>query len=249
MSSLVMGGAVCLTIPTVMGMVVEEKKGQQSILEINVSDDVNNDPLFLSRVTSIVQIVLFLAYLIFRFRTHNRIFPQNSNAPHLSQTSSTLSLGARSNRSGQIHLKLALVSLVALVCTAICANYLVGSLTGATKTLGVSESFAALVVLPQAGSLIKAVTIIRHTRSSASALPSGMSRLDFAIRSIMTNIFDTQLFILPMLVLLSWAVGQPMNLSFGLFEAVIFLMAIMTMTYLVQHGKTTYFEGIMLMGT
>ncbi|KID82860.1 vacuolar calcium ion transporter /H(+) exchanger [Metarhizium guizhouense ARSEF 977] len=241
MSSLVMSGSICLAIPTVIAMAVEEK---------HHADKVNRDPLFLSRATSLVQMFLFLAYLVFRFRTHNRIFPRNPNGPRLSRTSTGLSSGSGSSRgSGSSHVNMSLVGLGALAFTALCSYYLVRSLAGATKALGVSESFAALVVVPQAGSLMKAVTIIRHTRSSADALPSGMGRLDFAIRSIMTNVFDTELFILPMLVLLGWAVGEPMKLSFGLFEAVIFLMAILTMTYLVQHGKTTYFEGIMLMGT
>ncbi|EFY95252.2 vacuolar calcium ion transporter /H(+) exchanger [Metarhizium robertsii ARSEF 23] len=241
MSSLVMSGSICLAIPTVIAMAVEEK---------HHADKVNRDPLFLSRATSLVQMFLFLAYLVFRFRTHNRIFPRNPNAPRLSRTSTGVSSGSGSSRgSGPSHVNMTLVGLGALAFTALCSYYLVRSLAGATKALGVSESFAALVVVPQAGSLMKAVTIIRHTRSSADALPSGMGRLDFAIRSIMTNVFDTELFILPMLVLLGWAVGEPMKLSFGLFEAVIFLMAILTMTYLVQHGKTTYFEGIMLMGT
>ncbi|KJK74511.1 hypothetical protein H634G_10208 [Metarhizium anisopliae BRIP 53293] len=241
MSSLVMSGSICLAIPTVIAMAVEEK---------HHADKVNRDPLFLSRATSLVQMFLFLAYLVFRFRTHNRIFPRNPNAPRLSRTSTGVSSGSGSSRgSGPSHVNMTLVGLGALVLTALCSYYLVRSLAGATKALGVSESFAALVVVPQAGSLMKAVTIIRHTRSSADALPSGMGRLDFAIRSIMTNVFDTELFILPMLVLLGWAVGEPMKLSFGLFEAVIFLMAILTMTYLVQHGKTTYFEGTMLMGT
>lgn len=246
MSSLVMSGSICLAIPTVIAMAAEGKNDQKT----GDDDIVNNDPLFLSRATAIVQILLFIAYLVFRFRTHNRIFPQNPNAPRLSQTSSGLSIVSRFGRSDRpMHFEVALASLGALACTTVCANYLVGSLIGAAKTLGVSESFAALVVVPQAGSLMKAITIIRHTRSTSSPLPSGMSRLDFAIRSIMTNVFDTELFILPTLVLLGWAVGEPMKLSFGLFESVIFLMAILTMTYLVQHGKTTYFEGIMLMGT
>ncbi|KAF5139002.1 Vacuolar calcium ion transporter [Metarhizium anisopliae] len=241
MSSLVMSGSICLAIPTVIAMAVEEK---------HHADKVNRDPLFLSRATSLVQMFLFLAYLVFRFRTHNRIFPRNPNAPRLSRTSTGLSSGSGSSRgSGPSHVNMTLVGLGALALTALCSYYLVRSLAGATKALGISESFVALVVVPQAGSLMKAVTIIRHTRSSPDALPSGMGRLDFAIRSIMTNVFDTELFILPMLVLLGWAVGEPMKLSFGLFEAVIFLMAILTMTYLVQHGKTTYFEGIMLMGT
>ncbi|TWU74254.1 hypothetical protein ED733_004511 [Metarhizium rileyi] len=246
MSSLVMSGSICLTIPTVVAMAVEEEQSQR----VHETDHVNKNPLFLSRATSLVQIILFLAYLVFRFRTHNRIFPQNPHAPGPSPTDSSLSAGSASGRrSSHSNANIAFVSLGAILLTALCASHLVASLAGAARSLGLSESFVALVVVPQAGSLRKAITIVRHTRSSADALPSGMGRLDFAIRSIMTNVFDTELFILPMLVLLGWAVGEPMKLSFGFFEAVVFLTAILTMTYLVQHGKTTYFEGIMLMGT
>lgn len=249
MSSLVLSGSICLAIPTVISLAVEERRPRHGSHR-DKGDEVNNDTLFLSRATSIIQMILFLAYLTFRFHTHHNIFPQNPNAPHLRHADSNSSRGSWvSLRTGANSLQLAILTVLAVCCSAGCANYLIGSLAGAAKNLGISESFAALVVLPQAGSLLKAVTIIRHTRSDASALPDRMSRLDFAIRSIMTNVFDTELFILPMLVMLGWATGVPMKLSFGLFEAVVFLMAIMTMTYLVQHGKTTYFEGIMLMGT
>ncbi|KHO00420.1 vacuolar calcium ion transporter /H(+) exchanger [Metarhizium album ARSEF 1941] len=247
MSSLVMGGSICLAIPTVIATAVERDQTRQ----LDDTDKVNRDPLFLSRATSLVQMFLFLAYLVFRFRTHNRLFHQNPHARGLSQTHSGFSDASGSDRgSGQSHASAVLVGGGALLIAALCSCYLVGSLAGATKALGVSESFVALVVVPQAGSLMKAVTIIKHSRSSTDTLlPSGMGRLDFAIRSIMTNVFDTELFILPMLVLLGWVAGEPMKLSLGVFEAVIFLMAILTMTYLVQHGKTTYFEGTMLMGT
>ncbi|GAO18809.1 hypothetical protein UVI_02015000 [Ustilaginoidea virens] len=232
MSSLVMSASICLAIPTVMALAGQENKAR--------SHSLPDHHLFLSRATSVVQMLLFLAYLVFRFQTHRRIFPRNSGSPR--EASGT-------SRSCSSRAHLLRTSLAALFCTFASSYYLVSRLSVASKTLAIPESFAAMVVLPQAGSLTKAVTIARHTRSDASPLPEQISRLDFAIRSIMTNVFDTELFILPMLVMLGWAVGVPMRLSFGLFETVIFLLAILIMTYLVQHGKTTYFEGIMLMGT
>jgi Ca2+:H+ antiporter len=65
----------------------------------------------------------------------------------------------------------------------------------------------------------------------------------------MSNVLDVLLFIMPLLVLLGWAIDIPVKLDFGLFETVVFFLAMTVMTYLLQQGKTSYFEGFMLMGT
>lgn len=40
-----------------------------------------------------------------------------------------------------------------------------------------------------------------------------------------------------------------MMLNFDVFEAAVFLLAIIVVGYVVQDGKTNYFEGAMLIGT
>ncbi|POR39743.1 Calcium-transporting ATPase [Tolypocladium paradoxum] len=244
MSSLVMVTSFCLTIPTAMSMAT---KGFEGSLEAGI--DANDNTLLLSHITAVVLFFLLLAYLTFRFLTHGQLFPSNPNAAQFNPDSRTNSLLDASRAGSTTPLALGLAFAGSIACTGACANLLVRSIEPTTRALHVTKPFIGFVLLPLTASLTKSITIIRHARSEGGAVPGRMGRLDFAIRSVMTNVLDTLLFIIPLLVLLGWAIRQPMALQFELFEAVVFLLAVVIMTYLVQHGKTTYFEGCMLMGT
>lgn len=247
MSSLIMVTAFCLSIPTVMSRLTSESSGPLSTATI-ASD--NDAVLIISQMTAVVLCFLFLAYLTFRFLTHNQFFPRSHN-PLLSGTSSRESSNLSTDEPSDLD-RILLVAAFALnvFCTATCANWLVLSTHPLAQSLRITPSFLGIVVIPLAASFAKSATIIRHARSgSDQVVTDRMSRLDFAIQSVMTNVLDTLLFIVPLLVLLGWIGQGQMLLKFELFEAVVFVLAIIIMTGLIQHGKTTYFEGCMLMGS
>lgn len=223
----------------------KESQDGQNMGAVNDSEDV----LLLSRMTAIVLLCLFLTYLNFRFHTHEQLFPKNPNAPQFNPENRTNSTLDDSQYSSMRSLALGFSFMGSIVCAAICASLLLTNIDVAVQRLNVTKTFVGFVITPLAASLAKSVTIVKHARSGRNSEAQRMSRLDFVIRSVMTNILDTLLVIIPMLILLGWLMRQPITLDFGLFETVVFLMAIIVMTYLLQYGKTTYFEGCMLMGT
>ncbi len=249
LSALVMAVSVCLTIPTIVSIADRDNDPRRENIK---QDDGQATNLFLSHGTSVVLFFLFVSYLIFRFRTHGRLFRR--------EVISMAALTAKGERDAaeseysedEEHTTprfvLALTFAGAIACAVVCADYTVRYMDAATEALHVTRSFIGLLLLPLAGNLAKSFQIISHSREERKG-PQRINRLDLAIRSIMTNVLDTLLFITPSLVLLGWAIGRPVTLEFGIFEAVVFLLAIVVMTYLVQHGKTTYFGGFMLMGT
>lgn len=247
LSSLVLVSSFCLAIPAAMTTAVD--KESQDGQNVGAVNDTPEDVLLLSRMTAIVLLCLFLTYLNFRFRTHDQLFPKNPNAPQFNPENSTNSTLDDSQHASTRSLALGFSFVGSIACTAICASLLVTSIDIAVQRLNVTKSFIGFVVTPLAASLAKSVTIVKHARSGENSEAQRMSRLDFVIRSVMTNVLDTLLVIIPMLILLGWLMRQPITLDFGLFETVVFLMAIIVMTYLLQYGKTTYFEGCMLMGT
>ena len=83
-----------------------------------------------------------------------------------------------------------------------------------TKTSHITKSFIGLMILPLTGSFTKSFIIIWNARSEGEAKPGQIRRLDFTVRSVMTNVLDTLLCIMPLLVLV---IGQPMILEFGRF--------------------------------
>lgn len=237
MSALVMIVSICLTIPTIMSMANKESAPQEG-RERNM--------LVLSRGTSVLLFFLLLSYLIFRFQTHHELFNRDHGPTH---SLTMLTMQSEFNEVTTSPLIMASGLVGAMVCASICSNYVIRNIDLTVKILQITKSFAGIVLLPLAGNLAKSSNIIKNSRQEGHISPTRVNRLDSAIRLIMTNILDTLLFIMPLLVVLGWITNKPMTMNFGLFETVVFLQSIVIMTYLVQHGKTTYFEGFMLIGT
>ncbi|KAM3488296.1 hypothetical protein MY3957_008408 [Beauveria namnaoensis] len=245
MSSLVMVTSFCLVIPTVMSLTTGDG-GLES------PDAIDRGILNLSHMTAAALVLLFFTYLSFRFVTHGQFFPVNPGALQFnpdSRTNTQLDSKQQPSAAGTFALGISLLG--SLSCTIVCAVFLLRSMNVAAESLHMTKTFVAFVVLPLIVSSAKSVSIIRHARHARAEETGGarMSRLDFSIRSVMTNVLDTLLFNIPLLVFLGWALDQPMVLVFGLFDAVVFVLSVTIMTFLVRYGKTTYFESCMLMGT
>ncbi|PMB70473.1 Vacuolar calcium ion transporter [Beauveria bassiana] len=242
MSSLVMVTSFCLVIPTVMSLTTGDG-GLES------PDAIDRGILNLSHMTAAALVLLFFTYLSFRFVTHGQFFPVNPGALQFnpdSRTNTQLDSKQQPSAAGTFALGVSLFG--SLSCTIVCAVFLLRSMNVAAESLHMTKTFVAFVVLPLIVSSAKSVSIIRHARAEEIG-GARMSRLDFSIRSVMTNVLDTLLFNIPLLVFLGWALDQPMVLVFGLFDAVVFVLSVTIMTFLVRYGKTTYFESCMLMGT
>ncbi|OAA41180.1 vacuolar calcium ion transporter /H(+) exchanger [Beauveria brongniartii RCEF 3172] len=242
MSSLVMVTSFCLVIPTVMSLTTGDG-GLES------PEAIDRGILNLSHMTAAALVLLFFTYLSFRFVTHGQFFPVNPGALQFNPDSRTnTQLDSKQQQSAAGTFALGVSLLGSLSCTVVCAVFLLRSMNVAAESLHITKTFVAFVVLPLIVSSAKSVSIIRHARAEETG-GARMSRLDFSIRSVMTNVLDTLLFNIPLLVFLGWALDQPMMLVFGLFDAVVFVLSVTIMTFLVRYGKTTYFESCMLMGT
>lgn len=217
--------SISLAIPTVMSAATPPEY-----------DDRNNN-LTLSHIIAIVLLMLFIWYLFFRFQTHKEIFGSNPYGVTVNPTNHIIGNGLTLLSSSWV---LRLIFIIASLCVIACGHYIIHTIDVSIERMRITKSFAGMVLLPLIGNMAKSIAVITTCRTR---------RVDFAIRVIMTNVLDTLLFVLPFLVLLGWIVNQPMDLEFGRFEVIIFLLAMIVMTYILQRGKATYFEGVMLMGT
>ena len=134
------------------------------------------------------------------------------------------------------------VLLASMICLTFCINCLINTTDGLARSesVPISKIFIGIVLIPIAGNIGKCVALVAISRKR---------KIDLAIRTILNNVLQISLLILPLLILLGWVIGQPMMLNFDVFEAAVFLLAIIVVSYVVQDGKTNYFEGIMLIGT
>jgi Ca2+:H+ antiporter len=199
----------------------------------------HKDMIILSRGTAIALFILFLVYLFFRLQTHRDLFNFGQYEPH-TRRQSIDNTDQEDPDSRLTAWAIGSILIMGTVPACVCAWYLIDSVDGMAKAANISEAFIGLILIPTVGNAAKCIAMVATSRRRT---------IDLAIRTIMSSVLTSLLFMFPFSILLGWIVRRPIYLDFEVFEATIFLLAIIVMTCLIQYGRTNYFEGAMLVGT
>jgi Ca2+:H+ antiporter len=117
-----------------------------------------------------------------------------------------------------------------------CSHFLLDSIDDTSKALQITRTFIATILVPVASNAPECATVI------------GAHSVDYSVGVIVGSILQIALFVIPVLVMLGWAVGKRMTLNFETFQTVILFMSILLVNHLLQNGKYTYMHGLMLVG-
>jgi Ca2+:H+ antiporter len=106
--------------------------------------------------------------------------------------------------------------------------------------IGLSPVFMGVVVLALIGTVSDLFVAVSFARAG---------KMDIVLSLCLGSAIQIALVVAPVLVLVSWAIGHPMNLVFG---SPLDLFAIATAAFIVRFivadGETTWYEGFMLIG-
>jgi Ca2+:H+ antiporter len=119
------------------------------------------------------------------------------------------------------------------------SDWFVSALRPATETLGMSESFAGLVVVAIAGNAVENVVGVQL---------AARNRPDFAISVIINSALQVALFLTPVLVFASLAFATSLTLVFPTLLAIALLLAAGVGALIVYDGESTWEEGAILIG-
>jgi len=114
------------------------------------------------------------------------------------------------------------------------------SLIPATRTLGFSDTFSGIVLLGGVGGIGEVLTAIRFARQGKQEL---------VMAATVGSTIQMVLFVAPLLVFTGLVVGESMDLSFSMFEVVSIVLAIIIAREIINAGKATWIEGLMLLAT
>ncbi len=177
-----------------------------------------------SLAASVVLIGLYICNLVFSLFTHNDLISA-SDDDHDAETWPV--------KRGVLTL------LVATLVVAWLSEVLVGSLEGFSQQLGLTEVFAGLIIIP----------IIGNAAEHAASVFALKNKLDLAIQIALGATIQIALLVAPVLVILSYMVGKPMDLVIhrplelvGLFGATVITASV------ARDGETNWLEGAMLLG-
>jgi Ca2+:H+ antiporter len=151
--------------------------------------------LVLSRGTSIILLFLYVLYLYFALRTHKKLFEPEAQVNGSEDEHEPL-LGPWSA---------GLVLVVTTLIISVCADYMVDSIDALVATGKISKTFIGLILIPIVGNAAEHVT---------ACVVAVKDKMDLAMGVAIGSSIQIALLVTPALVMLGWAIGQPMTLHF-----------------------------------
>ena len=119
------------------------------------------------------------------------------------------------------------------------SEILVGSISEASEDIGLSEFFVGVFIVAIVGNAAE------HW---VAVLVAAKDKMDLAVNIAIGSSAQIALFVAPVLVLLSFVVGDdPMALVFNGYELGALLFAVMIANLVTQDGESNWFEGVQLL--
>jgi len=191
------------------------------------AERVNYDPTVehLSLAVALVLIATYVAGLVFSLRTHRALFNPASEDEHEGEPWSVRkAVGALA---------------IAGVAVGVMSEVLVGSISEASQSIGLSEFFVGVIVV---------ATVGNAAEHWVAVLVASKNKMDLAVNIAIGSSAQIALFVAPFLVLASFLLGpNPMPLVFNGFELGAVLLAVMIANHVTNEGESTWFEGLQLL--
>jgi Ca2+:H+ antiporter len=228
-SSMLLLAVVALVMPAVFELVEGVGLPGPDTERINYDGTVEN----LSYAVAIVLIGTYVAGLFFSLKTHRDLFNP------VAQTDDDPDPIQHGDAEPWTVKKSVVMLAIAGVAVGLMSEILVGSITEASESVGLSEFFIGVIVVAIVGNAAE------HW---VAVLVAWKDKMDLAVNIAIGSAAQIALFVAPVLVLCSLFIGpHPMALVFNGFELAGVIMAILIAAHVTNEGETTWFEGLQLL--
>ncbi|OOM82302.1 Ca(2+)/H(+) antiporter [Clostridium puniceum] len=177
----------------------------------------------LSIFVAIIMFIIYILSLVFSFFTHKHIYTINTEEE-----------GGTAKWSLK---KAILVLVVATVLIAIESEFLVSGIESVTHSLGLSEFFVGIILIP----------IIGNAAEHSTAIVMAMkNKMDVALEIAIGSSLQIILFVTPVLIFLS-LLFTPMSIEFNEFELIALIVAVLIANRVSNDGESNWLEGVQLL--
>jgi Ca2+:H+ antiporter len=186
---------------------------------------------------AIILVLTYLAGLVFSLRTHKDLFNPGANEEGEAEDGEA---GDHGHGTYGWSVKKSVVMLAAAgAAVGLVSEILVGSISEASESIGISEFFVGIIIVAVVGNAAE------HW---VAVLVAKKDKMDLAVNISIGSAAQIALFVAPILVLLSFVIGpSPMPLVFNGFELGGILVAVMIANYVTQEGESNWWEGVQLL--
>jgi len=178
----------------------------------------------LSLCTAFVLIAAYIANLVYAFNAQRDLLRSTKDHGHeglgmsVAQATSLLAIGT--------------------ILTTIQAEILVGAMQPALGQFGFTELFVGVIVVAVIGNAAEHYSAIAAARRDQMTL---------AVEIAVGSSAQIALFVAPLIVLYSFAIGRPMSLLFNPFEITAIALSVLATAIVVMDGESNWVEGLQLM--
>ncbi|MEC9001377.1 MAG: calcium/proton exchanger [Candidatus Thermoplasmatota archaeon] len=179
----------------------------------------------LSHIAAIVLLALYGLFLYFQFKTHVDLFATETHdheEPQMSQRDAVILL------------------IVATILVSWMAEVLVHSVEYAADDMGLPHLFIGIILLPLFGNAAEHFTAVTV---------AAKDKMDLSFAISMGSSTQIAVFVAPMMIIISWALGVPLTFEFGMLETVSAFLAVLIVNVIAADGKSNWLEGALLLGT
>jgi Ca2+:H+ antiporter len=179
----------------------------------------------LSLAVALVLIATYVAGLWFSLKTHRALFNPQSEEDLEGEPWSVR--------------KAILALAIAGAAVGLMSEILVGSISEASKSIGLSEFFVGVIVV---------ATVGNAAEHWVAVLVAAKNKMDLAVNIAIGSSAQIALFVAPVLVVASFVLGpHPLALVFNGFELGAILLAVLIANHVTQEGESTWLEGLQLL--
>ncbi len=218
-STMLLLSAIGLVVPAVYHQIAPAGPGSEQSLSLTIS---------------VVLMAAYVLALVFTLRTHQHLYVGERH--HHGEGDAGGHAGGEDAWSVRKALGLLLGS-AALV--GLMSEILVGAAEEAAHTLGMNEIFVGVIVVALVGNAAE------HSTAVLMALKN---KMDLSLQIAVGSSVQIALFVAPLLVFLSYAIGPaPMDLRFTSLEVVAVALSVLAISNIADDGETHWMEGVLLL--
>ncbi|GAU43518.1 hypothetical protein TSUD_245460, partial [Trifolium subterraneum] len=181
--------------------------------------------LQLSRASSVVMLLAYVAYIFFQLKTHRKIFDAQEVE---GEDDEKAVIGFWSAFSWLVGMTLVI---------SVLSEYVVGTIEAASESWGISVSFISIILLPIVGNAAE---------HAGSIIFAYKNKLDISLGVAMGSATQISMFVVPLSVIVAWIMGIRMDLDFNLLETGCLGFAIIVTAFTLQDGTSHYMKGVIL---
>lgn len=217
-----------LMIPTLFELVHEIQTGQVDVLNTIVNDPALNT---LSLWVAGILIVLYVLSLVYSFGGTAGSMSGRSGVDNHSEEEET----HQAKWSVPVSIGVLAASTVAIVFL---SEFLVGAVEPVVASLGVSELFLGVIIIPIVGNVAEHIVGVQVAYKN---------KMDLSLSISLGSSMQIALFVAPLLVFISLLFGPEMTLFFSLFEIAALALSVLIASMVSVDGESNWLEGAELL--